>query len=227
LALLNITKKQQDNSKPIDVPDELPDLPTEAPHVAATPEPASMVTVAPPPIVIQPPIQQQIVISPPQEIKPVQHQEIKPMQREPELAPDELSPVHVEKKTIEPKPSRSNESKLNVDISDRRLYFSDLLRQMKDQGTSKLTSANVNFLADMRKHWDDKLKEAEVDELNKEVEDRLMPLQRLEKEWVMLKEDIENKKKQLRKTEDEIRALSEELREMAVRTESFKAKRKK
>lgn len=134
-----------------------------------------------------------------------------------ELAPDELPPVT----QIDSAPEAAQ-------VDDQRLYFSQLLQKFHEEGlkSTKITTPSVNLVSDMKKHWK-KLKKAEEAALmNKKVAEGIAPLQRLEQEWMSIQEDIESKKNLLRDKEEEIRKLSEELRQTALKAEKMNSKQK-
>ncbi|HII71543.1 TPA: hypothetical protein HA265_02200 [Candidatus Woesearchaeota archaeon] len=137
-----------------------------------------------------------------------------------ELAPDELAP-------IDGVPgSGLGVSQAEVGNVDRRLYFSDLLQKLHQEGlkSTKLTSPSANLLTDMKSYWKQKKKEEELNAMNAELLQNIAPLQRLEKEWVDLQDEIELKKKLLREKEQKIQEMAESLKSLARKTDTASKK---
>ncbi|MFC1741724.1 hypothetical protein ACFL3V_04275 [Nanoarchaeota archaeon] len=126
-----------------------------------------------------------------------------------DLAPDELPPV------------TGGEAELGETADDQRLYFSNMLQQLHEEGlkSTKLTSPKANLLADMKKHWRTQKRTDQLDAMNQELTESVQPLQRLEQEWVSLNSEIELRKNLLREKEDEIKRLAEELRTKALKVQ--------
>ncbi|MBW2997844.1 hypothetical protein KY349_05885 [Candidatus Woesearchaeota archaeon] len=135
-----------------------------------------------------------------------------------ELAPDELPPVA----------DADTTSEVAQGLDDRRLYFSNLLRKLHEEGvkSTKLTAPSVNLLSDMKKHWKTQKRSEEIDAMNKKVEQCITPLQRLEQEWIAIHDEIESKKTLLHEKEDEIKNLAENLKQTAAKAEKMGLKPK-
>ncbi|MBW2968228.1 hypothetical protein KY362_07115 [Candidatus Woesearchaeota archaeon] len=205
MPLLNIGKKKgaeaTDAAQQTAVPEELPDLPADAP---ATPDQSQAMNSSD---------------AAPAELPDIQQ----------DLAPDELPPMTPgevqDGSAALGMPGQSGQS---LPSGDRKLYFSSMLQKLHQDGlkSTRLTASSLNVLADMKKHWKDTRKEEELASMERQVEDKILPLQRLEQEWVALKDDIELKRQQMHEKEEEIRRLSEELRTLAVKTEKMGSAKK-
>lgn len=148
-------------------------------------------------------------------------------------APDELPPVEVPADGLAPDElppvtDVDTNSEISQGLDDRRLYFSNLLRKLHEEGvrSTKLTSPSVNLLTDMKKHWKVQKRSEEIEAMNRKVEQCITPLQRLEQEWITLHDEIESKKALLHVKEDEIKKLAEELRQTAAKAENMGLKPK-
>jgi len=139
--------------------------------------------------------------------------ELPPVQQS--LAPDELPPVA----------GFETGAEINVKPGDRRYYFAQLLQKLHDEGlkSTKLSSPNANLLVDMKKHWKQQKKLEEAEDMVQKVANTIAPLQKLEEEWSALYDEIETKKQLLQQKEEEIRHLSEELKETASKAEKMRA----
>jgi hypothetical protein len=168
-----------------EVPDELPDLPQEAENADV------------------PDTQKQEV---PDELPPV---DAVPT----ELAPDELPPMDDNVDL----PVTSTGPDIAQDVDDKRLYFSQLLQKLHDEGlkATKLTTPTANLFQDMKKHWKTVKRSDEIEQMNKQLADSITPLQRLEKEWVAISDEIEAKKQALCEKEEQIKQLAEDLKKRA------------
>jgi hypothetical protein len=136
---------------------------------------------------------------------------------ESELAPDELPPV-----------TQVDSAPEAAQVDDQRLYFSQLLQKFHEEGlkSTKITTPSVNLVSDMKKNWKKLRKAEEAALMNRKVAENIAPLQRLEQEWMSIQEDIESKKNLLRDKEEEIRKLSEELRQTAQKAEKMNSNQK-
>jgi hypothetical protein len=135
-----------------------------------------------------------------------------------ELAPDELPPATAGEIGID------NASEVDTNLTsmaDKRLYFSNLLQKLQDDGlkSTKLVSPSADLLSDMKKFWKEKRKTDMIDAMKQELEKNVFPLQKLEKEWADLYDDIEQKKKLLREKEKSIQAMGETLKTLARQTD--------
>lgn len=139
--------------------------------------------------------------------------ELPPVERS--LAPDELPPVA----------GFDTGAEINVKPGDRRLYFAQLLQKLHDEGlkSTKLSSPTANLLSDMKKHWKQQKKVEEAEEMVQKVANTIAPLQRLEEEWSQLYDEIEAKKQLLQQKEEEIKRLSEQLKDTAAKAEKMRS----
>jgi hypothetical protein len=135
---------------------------------------------------------------------------------EPSLAPDELPPVG------------GGLGPADATGDDKRLYFSIMMQKLHDEGlkSTKLMSPTANLLVDMKKHWKQRKKADELDEMMRKVGESINPLQKLEQEWVSLQDEIEEKKRMLSEKEEAIKKLVEEARSLAIKAESMKSQQK-
>ena len=199
--MLGIGKKKEEGQQPAqqqEVPDELPDLPQKAENA---PEQGGAQQGAP------------------DELPPAGTPAETPAEAAgAELAPDELPPVADVDTT----------SEVAQSLDDRRLYFSNLLKKLHEDGirSTKLTSPSVNLLSDMKKHWKAQKKSEEIEAMNKKVEQCITPLKKLEQEWISIHDEIEAKKALLREKEDEIKKLAEDLKQTAAKAERMGLKPK-
>jgi hypothetical protein len=191
LALLGIGKKKEPEAAKEEVPEELPDLPKDEGAAEAAPEQAA-----------EQPAEQEGGV--PDELPDAG-----------DLSPDELSPIP------SGEPSIDTNAKLETDPLDRKLYFSQLLQKFHEDGlkSTKLVSPSADLLSDMKKFWKEKKKSEQLDAMRQKIKIDIEPLQKLEKEWADLREDIEQKKKLLREKEKSIQSLVEELKTLARKTE--------
>ena len=200
MPLLNIGKKKQEAqpAQQQEVPDELPDLPQGAENA---PEQALGDAG-----------------EVPDELPPA---EAVGAEAGADLAPDELPPVEDAGAAVEG-------SEAGVHAEDRRLYFSNLLQKLQEEGlkSTKLTAPSANLLSDMKKHWKQQKKFEEIDAMNRQVAESIAPLQKLEQEWVVLQGEIERKKELLHAKEVEIRDLAEELKRNASKAEKMGSQKK-
>ena len=138
-----------------------------------------------------------------------------------DLAPDELPPVTGSDASV-------MGSETNSLSDDRRLYFSNILQKLHEEGikSTKLTIPSANFLSDMKKHWKKQKKSEALEAMNRSVAENIGPLQQLEREWVALQDDIEGKKRLLHEKEEKIKNLSEELKKTASKAEKMNSVKK-
>lgn len=143
-----------------------------------------------------------------------------------DAVPDELPPADLAPDELPPVDDAAAAPDLSHPGDDKRLYFSSLLQKIHEEGlkSTKLMVPTANLLSDMKKHWKEQKRTEEVDAMMQKVTESLTPLQRLEKEWVALNDDIEQKKQLLRQKEAEIQKLAEEARLMAAQAERMKSK---
>jgi hypothetical protein len=183
--------KKKEPEQPPEVPDELPDLPQEAENTVESAADA----------------QEQVV---PDELPPV-------AELPAELAPDELPPVSEVGADLEA-PSEAVQG-----VDDKRLYFSQLLQKLHDEGlkSTKLTTPTANLFADMKKHWKVRKRSDEIDDMNRQLQDSINPLQKLEQEWVSLSDEIDAKKKALHEKEEQIKQFAEDLKRRAVKVKKL------
>ena len=193
--MLNLGKKKEEEQPQQEVPDELPDLPQTAENPQGSAQEAA------------PAASDQAV---PDELPPA---DIPTDGAQPELAPDELPPVT--------QVDSATEGAQVID--DQRLYFSQLLQKFQEEGlkSTKLITPSVNLVADMKKHWKKLKKTEEIEAMNKKVEENIAPLQKLEQEWIAIHDEIEAKKKLMHEKEEEIRKLSENLKQIALKAEKM------
>lgn len=137
---------------------------------------------------------------------------------EQDLAPDELPPVESGQGELEEEPG--------PDSPDKRLYFSELLRKLNEDGirSTKLTNQSVNLLSDMKRHWKERKKTEELEAMNSELKQNIAPLQKLEREWTQLQSEIEQKRQLLKEKEQKIQEMSENLKKLAKKTGKLEGK---
>jgi len=105
-------------------------------------------------------------------------------------------------------------------IDNKNLFFSDVLKELNnlsnsDSLKSKLLSEDI--VVEMKRHFKEEKVHAEIDSLNNEIKEKVLPLQKKELEWQNLNKDINEKQKQLRNLEKEIETKTEELKSLVVK----------
>ncbi len=164
MVLLNLGKKKEEAKKEA-VPDELPSLPESKPAAQAGPQ-----VVVPAPAIIQ-------------AAQVVSQQAVQPRQ----LAPDELPPIqHKEEEHVEKKPSLIKTSE--------KFYFSEIIAKFHNKELSiedvERELLTEDAMHNMRRHWEEESHEKEKGVFQKKIEEKLTPLEKLEKEWRELKNEI-------------------------------------
>lgn len=148
------------------------------------------------------------------------------------LAPDELPPLtgvnsgqQSEKATLVQQAKTQNTAQASSTVlsetpKDQKLYFSQLITKFhntemqKDVEKEILSSASSDVISHLHSQWEDEKHEENLAQMEKDIYERMQPLQRLESEWRILRTEIDVRQQLLKEKEKQIKKATLELKDL-------------
>ncbi len=216
MPILDLVKPKADSSAKSAVPDELPPLPGTAPvqpTQAAQPQPAQQQAQSLAPDELPPLSAPQQPAATPQ---PVQ-QPVQPVSS-PAAAP--VSAAHA----ADAKPMAAVQPQTET---DKRLYFSELISRFhnpEEKKTAEQEIINVSsqdVINHLSSNWEQQKKEERLIEIEKQINEKMAPMQSMEQQWRSLKSELDQRRQEedtktrkVQEIEETIRKTTEELKNL-------------